>query len=332
MSVLRVLDAAAVRAALPMADAIAAMKQAFAAYSSGQAEVPLRTRLAMPQHDGLALFMPAAVHGEHEALGLKAVTVYNANPQRGLPLIHAAVLVLEPTTGQVVGLLEGGTLTALRTGAASGAATDVLARADSRVLAVFGAGAQARTQIEAVCTVRPIERVWVYDLDRAKAQALAEEMAGQGPVPADVRVASSPAEALAQADVVCTATTSTTPVFPAEAVRPGTHINAIGAYTPDMAEIPAPVVARAYVVVDARDAAWAEAGDLIQAERQGFITRAHVAAELGEVLLGRAPARQDDAQITLFKSVGLAVQDAVAARVALQRAREMGLGQQVPWG
>jgi len=115
-------------------------------------------------------------------------------------------------------------------------------------------------------------------------------------------------------------------------VRPGTHINAIGAYTPDMAEIPAAVVARAYVVVDARDAAWAEAGDLIQAERQGLITRAHVAAELGEVLLGRAPARQDDAQITLFKSVGLAVQDAVAARVALARAQQLGLGLEVPWG
>ncbi len=331
MSTLRLLDAAAVRAALPMAEAIEAMKRAFAAYSAGQAEVPLRTRLDMPEHQGLALFMPAAVHGHDEALTLKAVTVYNANPARGLPLIHAAVLVFDPATGQVQGILEGGTLTAIRTGAASGAATDLLARADSRVLAVFGAGVQARTQIEAVCTVRPIERVWVYDIDPARAQALVDEMAGQGPVPADMRVATHPAQALAEADVVCTATTATQPVFADADLRPGTHINAIGAYTPEMAEVPPETVARAYVVVDSREAAWAEAGDLIQALEAGFITRAHIAAELGDIVLGRAPARTDAQQITLFKSVGLAVQDALAARVALARATTHGLGHEIAW-
>ncbi len=331
MSTLRLLDAAAVRAALPMPEAIAAMKRAFAAHSGGQAEVPLRTRVDMPEHQGLALFMPAAVHGPDEALSLKAVTVYNDNPARGLPLIHAAVLVFDPATGQVQGILEGGTLTAIRTGAASGAATDLLARADSRVLAVFGAGAQARTQIEAVCTVRPIERVWVYDVNPERARALVTEMAGRAPVPADMRVAQSPAQALAEADVVCTATTSTTPVFADADLRPGTHINAIGAYTPQMAEVPPETVARAYVVVDSREAAWAEAGDLIQALEAGHIARAHVAAELGEVILGRAPARSSAEQVTLFKSVGLAVQDALAARVALARAQTEGLGREAAW-
>ncbi len=331
MSLLRVLDAAAVRAALPMRDAIAAMKRAFAAYSAGRAQVPLRTRLEVPEHEGLALFMPAVVHGDDAALALKAVTVYNANPARGLPLIHAAVLALDPATGQVVGLLEGGTLTAIRTGAAAGAATDVLARPDSHVLAVFGAGVQARTQIEAVCTVRPIQQVWVYDRQPARAHALVEELAGQGPIPADMRVAASPTQALAEADVVCTATTSAQPVFDDADLRPGTHINGIGSYTPHMAEVPPETVARAYVAVDSREAAWAEAGDLIQPLEAGRITRAHVAAELGEVLLGRAPARTSRQQITFFKSVGLAVQDALAAQVALRRAEALGLGHEVPW-
>ncbi len=331
MSRLRVLDAAAVRTALPMREAIAAMKQAFAAYSAGQAQVPLRTRLTLPEHQGLALFMPAAVHGDHEALALKAVTVYNANPAQGLPLIHAAVLALDPATGRIVGLLEGSVLTAIRTGAAAGAATDVLARPDSRVLAVFGAGVQARTQMEAVCTVRPIERVWVYDVQRERAEALVRDLAGHGPIPTDLRVAETPAQALAEADVVCTATTATQPVFADRDLRPGTHINGIGAYTPEMAEVPPETVERAYVVVDSREAAWAEAGDLIQPYRAGRISREHVAAELGEILLGRAPGRAAPEQITFFKSVGLAVQDALAARVALDRANALGLGQDVTW-
>ncbi|NPA07332.1 MAG: ornithine cyclodeaminase family protein [Chloroflexi bacterium] len=331
MSTLWILGREDVRAALPMRDAIDAMKRAYAAYSSGQAQVPLRTRVDVPAHQGLALFMPAYVAGEEEALALKAVTVYNQNPARGLPLIHAGVLVLEPQTGQVRGLLEGGTLTAIRTGAASGAATDVLARPDSRVLAVFGAGTQARSQIEAVCTVRPIERVWIYDVNRGRAEALARDIAGQGPVPRDVRVAESPQQAVAEADVICTATTSSTPVFRDQDLKPGVHINGIGAYTPEMAEVPPETVQRALVVVDAYESAWAEAGDLIQPLQQGLITKDHVYAELGEIILGRKPGRTSPEQITFFKSVGLAVQDAVAAAVALRRAAELGLGQRVAW-
>ncbi|HEY58476.1 MAG TPA: ornithine cyclodeaminase [Anaerolineae bacterium] len=329
MLVLRATD---VLRALPMAEAIEAVKRAYQALSAEEAEVPLRLSLPVAPHEGVSLFMPAYVHtSQEEALAVKVVSVFPHNVERGLPLIHAAVLVLEANSGRPLALLEGGALTAIRTGAASGAATDVLARPDSRVLAVFGAGAQGRTQIEAVCTVRPIERVWLFDLDRACAEALAADVAGKGPVPQDVRVAASPREAVAEADVICTATTSRRPVFADEDLKPGVHINGIGAYTPEMAEVPPETVARALVVVDSRQAALAEAGDLIQPLRAGRITEAHIHAELGEILLGRKPGRTSPEQITFFKSVGVAVQDALTARVALRNALEEGLGQRVTW-
>jgi ornithine cyclodeaminase len=323
---LRILTAADVRRALPMATAVAVMKEAFRQYSSGEAEVPLRSRLEVPSHGGLTLIMPAYLRQTGE-MAVKIVSVFSRNPERGLPTVLAAVIVVDSETGQPVALLEGGSLTALRTGAASGAATDALARADSRTLAVFGSGAQARTQLEAVCAVRPIEQVWVYSLDLDGARRMVEELGGQAPIPADIRLATSPMEAAAQADVICTATTSASPVFPDAAIREGTHINAIGSYTPTMQEIDPQTVRRALLVVDSREAALAETGDLILPIREGLFTSDHVHAELGEVLSGTAPGRTDAGQITLFKSVGLAVQDAVAAGRALARAAELGLGQ-----
>lgn len=329
MLILRATD---VPRALPMAEAIEAVKRAYRALSAGEVEMPLRLSLPVAPHEGVSLFMPAYVHTPHEeALAVKVVSVFPHNEKRGLPLIHAAVLVLEVRTGRPLALLEGSTLTAIRTGAASGVATEVLARPESRVLAVFGAGAQSRTQIEAVCTVRPIERVWLFAPHREHAEALAAEVAGQGPVPTDVRVAASPREAVAEADIICTATTSHTPVFADADLKPGVHINGIGSYTPDMAEVPPETVARALVVVDSRQAALAEAGDLIQPLRAGRITEAHIHAELGEILLGRKPGRTSPEQITFFKSVGVAVQDALTARVALRNALEQGLGQRVTW-
>jgi ornithine cyclodeaminase len=260
-------------------------------------------------------------------MAVKIVSVFGRNAERGLPTIHAVVLAVDSETGQPVAILEGASLTAIRTGAASGAATEALAREQAATLSVFGSGAQARTQVEAVCQVRPIRRVLVFSLDPQGAQRMADELRGQGTIPADVRPAASAAEAAAEADVICTATTSATPVFPDAALHPGVHINAIGSYTPAMQEIDSDTVRRARVVVDSREAALAETGDLIQPIQAGIITADHVQAELGEVLAGRAAGRTEAAQITLFKSVGLAVQDAVAAARALARAEQLGLGQ-----
>lgn len=319
---LRLYSAADVRRALPMAEAIAAMKAAYAELSAGRVQIPLRTHLAVAEGDS-TLVMPFCAP-DHGAVGLKLVSVFNSNPARGLPLIHALVLAVDAATGRPQALIEGGSLTAIRTGAASGAATDVLARPDATTVALFGSGAQARTQLEAVCTVRPIERVWVYSLGGA--EAFATEMAGRGPIPARIEIAASPTEALRDADIICAATTSRTPVFDGRDLKPGAHVNGVGSFTPEMQEIDAETVRRARVVVDSREAALAEAGDLLIPLRQGVVTLDHLSAELGEVIAGLKPGRTSAEEITFFKSVGVAVQDALAAQRVARNGLALGLG------
>ncbi len=327
-----ILNAHDVRETLPMAEAIDAMKRAFCALSAGRAEVPLRAHLNVEPHDGVSLVMPAYVSDpDDEALAVKVVSLFDGNSRRGMARIQAAVLVLEPETGLPAAVLEGATLTAIRTGAASGAATDLLARGDSKTAAIFGAGVQSRTQLEAVCTVRSIETVWVHDPDDSRVGEFIAEVAGRGPIPSDIRAAKDPAEAVAQADVICAATTSARPVFDDADLKPGVHINAVGSYQPDVQEIPAETVARALVVVDSREAALSETGDLIQPIEKGLIDAEHIHSELGELVAGERTVTRSDDQITLFEAVGVAVQDAVAAKVALTRARELGLGQNVDW-
>jgi alanine dehydrogenase len=326
---LRILSGTEVRQAVTMAEAIEAVKAAYLQLSAGEAVVPLRTPVAVEKRDGVTLFMPAYL-ASSDALAAKIVSVFPGNLERGLPTIHAVVIVVDAETGRPMALMDGTYLTALRTGAASGVATDLLAQPDARVAAIFGAGAQARTQLEAVCTVRTMERAWVYDLSLEAATAYATEMKQRGaPIPADLRVADSAAQAVGDADVICTATTSSTPVFADADLKPGVHINGIGAYTPEMQEIPAGTVARAKVVVDSRSASLAEAGDLIIPLREGLITQADIHGEIGEVAAGLIPGRESDDDVTFFKSVGVAVQDVAVAGLILHRAEELGLGLEV---
>lgn len=326
-----ILNADEIRKVLPMKDAIEAMKRAYAALSDGKAEVPLRSRLPVPPHDGLTLFMPAFVNDKKsQALAVKVVSIFPHNSQRNLPLIFATVLVLEADTGRPLALLEGSSLTAIRTGAGSGLAVDLLARAESRVAAIFGAGAQGRTQLEAACTVRKIDQAWVYDSDRERAEAFVSELNGVGPIPHDIRIARNSEEAVRDADIICTATTSVSPVFDDAKLKPGVHISAIGSYAPEMQEIPAETVRRAHIVVDSLSATLAESGDLLIPFQSGLIKTENI-NELGEILLDRKPGRSSPDEITLFKSVGIAVQDAMAAQVALENAQKLGLGQTIAW-
>lgn len=325
-----ILNADQVRQALPMDQAIAAMKDAYASLSNGTAVSPLRTRLPIPSHNALSLFMPAYMKSDSgEALAVKVVSLFPGNPTRGLAYIQAAVLVLESDTGRAIALLEGSTLTAIRTGAASGAATDLLARQDSKVVAIFGAGSQGRTQLEAACTTRQIETAFIYDLSPEKSNAFAEEMAGRHNIPNDLRVAKTPKEAVEQADIICTATTSSQALFDDKDVKSGTHICGIGAYTAEMQESPIETVARARIIVDSYSTVMDEAGDIVKAIKGGLIKETDIHAEIGEVISGKKTGRQSDDEITFFKSVGNAVQDAAAAQLALTNAHTMKLGVEV---
>ncbi len=321
----RILNATEVRRSLPMAEAIAGVKEAYLQLSAGQAIVPLRSHIDIKSHNGISLVMPAYLPQKDE-LAVKIVSVYPDNVKRNEPAIYASVIVLDARSGRPVALLEGGAITAIRTGAASGAATDVLARKDAHIAAIFGSGVQARTQLEAVSTVRSLTEVRVYSLDKDQAWQFATELAGLGPIPDIIRVVDSPEEALHGADIICTATTSKKPVFNGRDLEPGAHINAIGSFTPEMQEVDAETVRRSLVFVDSREAALEEAGDLLVPMATGEITKDAIFAELGEVIGDQKNGRSDSEQITYFKSVGVAIQDAVAGRIALDNAIALGLG------
>ena len=226
-------------------------------------------------------------------------------------------------------VVEGTVLTAIRTGTASGVATEALARGDASTAAILGAGVQGRTQLAAVCAVRRIRRAWVFDVSRERAEAFAREM---GPaLQLDVQPVAPAAHAVGHADVVCTATTSHTPVFCDGDLRPGVHINAVGSYRPGVQEIPTETVLRAQVVVDHRASALAEAGDLLIPMAQGRFSEDRLYAELGEIIAGQKPGRTSPQAATLFKSVGVAIQDLAAAGHVLARGARLGLGTEVPW-
>ena len=304
------------RQLVPMRAAIDAVREGFIAGSSGGIEQPARLAL----EGGRALAMLAA---DRQGIGtvLKAVTVRSGNAERGLPAVQAVVVWFDGETGTPEALIDGTTLTAIRTGAASGVATDLLASPDAGVLAMIGAGGQAPDQVRAVCAVRPIREVRIAARDPAHATGLAARLALEL---GSVRVTATgiPA-ALAGADVVCTATTATRPLFAIRDLAPAVHVNAIGAYTETMCELPAELLAEASVIaVDRVDAALAEAGDLIQAIGRGLI-RADRLVEIGTLL---ARPTVPPGGRTVFKSVGVAAQDWALARIAVERARAQETG------
>lgn len=313
-----------VERALPMATAIEAMAEAFGQLSSGAAVVPVRSSLEAD--GGITLVMPGLLR-ETGALGAKLVSVFEGNAERGLPTIHAAVLLLDADTGRPRALLEGGRLTALRTGAASGLATELLALPDASVLACYGAGVQARTQVAAVRAVRMIREVRVVSRTRESAEAFAAELRDSDPELVVV-VPEARDDALAGAHVVVAATSSAEPVFDGQRVEPGAHVNSVGAYTPEMREVDDALVESARVVVDQREAALEEAGDLIGPIRDGTIAEDDL-VELGELVNGTRPGRASPDEITLFKSVGSAAQDLAAAARVVARVAAEGWGTRV---
>ena len=322
---IRILSSDDVRKALPMKEAIFGMKRAFSRLSSEKVEMPIRSRVPVNEQDGVLLTMPAALPEDGE-MAVKLVTVFGKNPSRGFPLIHAAVIVLDINNGQIKALMDGEVLTTVRTGAAVGAATDILALEDASTVGIIGSSKLAHSLLEAVCTVRRIEQVSVFSPNPEHAQKCAEEMSGKGPVPENVRPVSSSKKAINNADIVCTATTSATPVIAFENLKQGVHINAVGAFKPEMQEIDAETIVNALVFADSRESVLAEAGDLVIPINKGLITQDHVHAEIGELNNRTKTGRTSAEQITLFKSCGVAVQDTVSASIVLKNAESENLG------
>ena len=315
---IRILSAADVQASVDMAGAIESMRDAFAALADGTATVPVR--LALETEHGVTLFMPAHL-ASSGSTGAKVVSVNAGNADRGLPMIQAVILALDPETGRLLAILDGTWLTALRTGAIGGLAAALLSREDSSTVALFGAGVQARTQLEAVRCVRSIADIRVVDRIGDSADSLVEELSG-----VSARRVDDPDEAIDGADIVIAATTSHTPVFDGSKIASGTHVTGVGSFTPEMREVDTALVLRARVVVDQREATLAEAGDIIGPISDGVVDESVISAEIGEIVLGVQPGRISADEITFFKSVGNAVQDIAVAALVLERAQAAGRG------
>ena len=300
---------------ISMARAIDMMRAAFLQLTSGGAIVPVRTVIESRDHMGRVLFMPS-YSAEFGLFGMKMVTVFDYNEAINLPVIQGKMLLMDGVTGTPLAVLDAEYLTALRTGAASGLATDLLARHDASVLALFGTGVQAETQLEGILAVRNIKEVMVYGKTEKRTVAFCNEMGKRHPCNIHV---GTPGD-LQQADVICTATTTTTPLFEFNQLKAGVHINGIGSYKPTMQEIGASVITQSVLIVDQREAVLSEAGDIMIPIQQGLMTKENIHAELGEVISGFRKGRTDDTQVTVFKSVGNAIQDLAIARcmVALE--------------
>jgi ornithine cyclodeaminase/alanine dehydrogenase len=316
-----------VATALSMKVAIAAMEQAFQEMGEGTIDMPLRQTLNIKKNQGITSVMPAYLD-KMGALGLKLVSSYPGNPARfGLPTVQATILYCDSQTGQLIAIMEAGFITAVRTGAASGVATKLLARPDSRIVGIIGSGVQAETQLEAMCAVRNIAQANVFSPTLTHRTSFADRMSERLGI--DVSAVENPKAAVERCDIVITSSSAKTPVLNGDWLSPGTHINAIGSHSPDARELDTRAIQRSKVVVDSMEAALREAGDLMMPLAEGVIERSHVYAELGELVLGQKTGRVDPEEITLFKSQGLAIEDVSAAKLVYEVAKERKLGVEI---
>jgi alanine dehydrogenase len=325
-----VLSAGDVERLLPMRECIQVMRDALSSLARGEALVPLRMVMRMPDASGFLGVMPGYIAPDGNpdgALGMKAVSVFPGNAKRGIDTHQGAVLLFEADTGRLSALMDGATITAIRTAAVSAVATDELARKDAAELAVLGAGVQARTHLAAISAVRPLHRVRVWSRNAEHARSLVDEERSRYQFPLE---ASPTAEAAVRgADIVATVTASPEPVLQRAWLEEGAHINAVGSSIPTTREIDTATMAAARLFVDRRESALHEAGDVLIPMREGAINADHIAAELGEVLIGKKEGRRAPSELTLFKSLGLAVEDVASAAYIARRARAEGIGQTV---
>lgn len=312
---------------LPMPECISAMEAAFTSFARGESHQPLRTIFRPSNAKGVMAMMPVFHAGESPMFGLKAICVFPGNAAIGKDAHQGGVMLFDGTTGELLALINASAITAIRTAAVSALATRLLAREDASDLAIIGAGVQARSHLIAIACVRNLKRIRITAQHFDRAERLALELQSQFSFP--IEPVETAEAATRNADIIVTATTSREPVLKREWTSAGVHINAIGTFSPKAREIDTATMVEATLFVDARESAVNEAGDYLLAAAEGAIGPEHIRAELGEVLIGAHPGRTSRAEITLFKSLGLAIEDLAAAAHAYQKASEQGLGEWV---
>lgn len=312
-----------VKSLLSMSELITAMEAATARFSAREVLQPVRTVLSVGPTKAFFGLMPAYIE-EPPRLGAKLVTVFNDNHARGLPSHLATIVLLDPESGALIALMDGRYITESRTAAVSAVSARHLSRSNASTLAIIGTGVQARSHLEAYAAVRALRDVRVWSPNARSRERFVEEMSGH--VPARLQASASAREAVAGADLIVLVTSSATPVIDDEWIAPGTHVVSVGACRPDQREMAPELVARGRLFVDSRDAALVESGDVVLGIKEGRFGEAHLAGELGEVVLGRIEGRQSPDQITIFKSLGMAVEDVVSADLVFRKALETGAG------
>ena len=312
-------------ALLPMTECIEVMAEALATLARGDAILPLRPMISLPASPNIFALMPAYL-GAPKAVGVKVLTVFPVNHGTPIDAHQGAVLLFEADHGRLLAVLDATTITAIRTAAVSAVATRLLAREDADSLAILGAGTQGRMHLDAMMAVRPIRRVRVWSRTTEHARALVHHATEHYALHAEV--AASPAQAIEGASIICATSASPTPVVEGECLSEGAHVNAVGACVPTARELDTRAVVRSRLFVDRRESALAEPGDILEPMKEGAITASHIVAEIGELLLTDGPrvGRRDDREITLFKSLGLAIEDLAAAHHVYQKAAAQGRG------
>ena len=310
---------------IDMSSTINAMKIAFSELSKGNINTPVRINMELKNSDSGALFMPVYFPAK-KIVGLKSVTIHKNNPSKKLPMIQAIYNVFNSEDGKPIAIMDGELLTSMRTGAASGLATDLLSPKDSKVAVIYGAGVQSEKQIEGICAVRDLEIIYISDPDSTRVHDFINRI--QPITKAKIRIMEDE-QILSTADIICTATSSSFPVFKHGRLKEKVHINGIGSYKPDMCEIPEQTIFESKLYVDSKEACLEEAGDIIQPINNNRINADHIYAEIGEVVSGIKDGRVTEDSITVFKSVGNAVQDITAAALILENAEKLNIGTEI---
>jgi alanine dehydrogenase len=315
-----------VQSLIDIDELIDALEQAHIQYSTGNAVMPVRLVVPLPQIDGRITSMPGYLNHD-EALGMKVVTYFQKNPKHNLPAILATIMLFSAATGKMIAAMDGVYITAIRTACASAMATKVLAKPKTPVLGILGAGVQARAHIQALTRVRELEKIKLYSPSGTSADALKKELATQLDVA--VEVAESPEATVRDADLVVPVTPAKEPVLKREWLKSGVHINAVGSHRPDLREIDGATLAGAKLLVDSREAIMTECGDILLAMQEGSLDKQSILSEIGEVLAGLKPGRETTDELTLYKSVGIAIQDVAAANLVYRKAMARGVGTNV---